>query len=363
MATASIDNLDTPEGFTVLATALSDGDTAAGDTIEISGDWTSTTDTTAAIVADDNITIRTKASDEARHAGVDNEGSNYELAVSAAHCITVNNTGCVIDGLIIKQDGTGQSDEGVRMATAGGTLTVKNTIVWADTADDQQDGVYAPAISCTIILEQCFIYGFWRGGLHAQNFSGTASYTITVNSCGFWDNGHSTRSDFGFIGGGFVITQNTGTSTIDVHNTWSLENDTGSGGNKDYQESFAGGGTVTWGIGFSADSDNSIATQDGGGTGNLANRTLREATAGGDEVLVVDITTAPYDLTLVDDSTNNDAQDAHTTATAEGLTIPSTDIAGTSRPQNTNHDIGPFEIVAAGAVLVINLIMAPYTST
>ena len=93
MAAALIRNLDTPENFTVLATALSDGDTDAGDTIEISGDWTSTTDETPAEVEDNNITIRGKAGDEARHAGVDNAGSNYELAIDGdvpAHCIIVS---------------------------------------------------------------------------------------------------------------------------------------------------------------------------------------------------------------------------------------------------------------------------------
>jgi hypothetical protein len=38
----------------------------------------------------------------------------------------------------------------------------------------------------------------------------------------------------------------------------------------------------------------------------------------------------------------------HSSSTGAGLTIPSTDIVGTSRPQNTNYDCGVFEIVAAG---------------
>lgn len=332
--------------FTTLAAALSDSGTTPNDIIEISGDWTSTTDTSAATVADNNITIRTKSGDQARHAGVDNEGSNYELAVDDGtnHCITINNTGCIIDGLIIKQDGTGTSAEGIRFARNNGTFTVKNTIVWADTQDDSQDGIYFANIDVTCILEQIYVYGFGRGGLHAQNFSGSADYTITVNSCGFWNNG-----DASVDAGGIALdsTGTGGTKTVDIHNTWSLDNDASFEG-EDYHEIETAGG-ATWGISFSIDSDNSIASRDSGGTGNLASRTLRDATTGGDEVLVVDITTAPYDLTLIDDATNNDAQDAHTTATAEGLTILSTDIAGTSRPQNTSHDIGPFEVVAAAA--------------
>ena len=336
--------------YTTLASALSNASTVASDTIEISGDWTSTTDTSAATVADNSLTIQTKAADQARHAGFDNEGSNYELAVSGAHCITVNNTGCIIDGPIIKQDGTGVSDEGIRFANDGGTLTVKNTIIWADTQDSQQDGIYVGNIDATITFEQVYIYGFNRAGFHGQNFSGPANHTIKINSCGIWNNGHEA------FGGGIVGEDVGGTKIYDVNNTWSLENDNDANAN-DY---LTRDGTITWGISFSIDSDASLTTQDSGGTGNLASRTLRDSTAGGNEVLVQDITTAPFDLRLIDDSTNNDAQDAHTTDTAEGLTIPSTDIAGTSRPQNTSHDIGPFEISAAGAVPIINLVMAPY---
>jgi len=64
----------------------------------------------------------------------------------------------------------------------------------------------------------------------------------------------------------------------------------------------------------------------------------------GDFVIVNDLTTAPYDLLLQDD-TDNDAQDNHADSSGVGLTVPSTDIVGTSRPQTANFDVGPFEIV------------------
>ncbi len=310
--------------FTTRASALSDAATRAGHTITII------------------------ASGDARHAGLDNEGSNYELAVSAAHCIVVNNTGCVIDGIIVKQDGTGSSDEGIRFAD-NSTLTVKNTIIWADTQDTNQDGFRSNETGdITVNFEQVYIYGFSRGGYNGNHAAPPNDPTRThnLNSCGFWNNGHEDSTS----AGGVNIHSNHSSATItaNLFNCWSLGND-GHASAEDYSEKLVSSGTVTWNISHCIDSDNSIvAVLDAGGT-NLASRTLRDATAGGNEVLVQDITTAPYDLTLIDDATNNDAQDVHTVDTVHGLTIPSTDIAGTSRPQNTSHDIGSFEIVVVAA--------------
>ncbi len=190
-------------------------------------------------------------------------------------------------------------------------------------------------------MEQVYIIGFGRCGLHGQNFSGHADYTININSCGFWNNADSNNNR-----GGIFCEATGGTKIINIFNTWALDNSLNNSG--DYNEQRNGAATIVWNISHCIDSDATIAFlgPDAGGD-NLASRTLREATSGGDEVLVVDITTAPYDLTLVDDATNNDAQDVHTHDSDHGLTIISTDIAGTSRPQNTSHDIGPFEIVAA----------------
>ena len=274
--------------FTTLAAAAAAAVTVAGDILEISGDWSATTDTGAVSVSDTNLTIRTKAGDQARHAGFDNGGSNYELAVSGAHCITVNNDGCIIDGLIIKQAGTGASDEGVRMTNDGGTLTLKNTIVWTPASTSQQDGVYVASIDVTIVMEQCYAYGFNRAGFHAQDTNNAPVYTLSFNSCGFWDNGQSSGTSGGDSGGGIKIagtTTGSGT-TLAVHNTFALENDTGSGSNSDYKQG-QGNANIAWSISFSIDSDNSIASQDTGGSGNLASRILRDSTAGGNEVLIL----------------------------------------------------------------------------
>lgn len=332
--------------YTTLASALSNASTVASDIIEISGDWTSTTDTSAATVADDTITIQTKAGDQARHVGFDNGGSNYELAVSAAHALTVNNTGCVIDGLIIKQDGTGASDEGIRYGatTDNSTFTVKNTIIWADTADTDQDGWYKSTGSgedTTSNFEQVYVFGFDRCGIYGESNS-AGSHTFNINSCGFWNNGQGAAGGDTEHGGINIRNRIVSTTvTANVHNTWSLGNTTSTA--NDYNEE-ADDGTLTWNISHCIDSDNSIATVRDTGTNNLASRTLRDVTVSGAEVLVQDITTAPYDLRLLPDAANNDAQGVHTTASVHGLTIPSTDITGGNTRVGT-FCIGPIKVV------------------
>ncbi len=332
--------------YTSLSAALSNGSTLDNDTIEISGDWTSTTDTTASTVADIGITIQTKAGDQARHAGFDNGGTNYELVNSANdHVIQVNQSGCTIDGLIIKQASTTDSNEGIRIESSG-THTIRNCIVWSDVARNQQDAIFTSAAP-TLNIENCFCFGFGRSAVQKQQVGAVA--TININSCGFFSCGSVASA--GQEGG---IVHDNGTGTVyNIHNTWVIDCDAiGS----DYIEL----NTVTWNISFSIDSDNSIATVRDTGSGNLASRAINESTLGGDEIIVVDKTSLPYDLRLVNDATNNDAQDAHTTDTVHGITIPSTDIRAETRPQNTSHDIGPFEITV---VVIIGLKESRYLLT
>ena len=345
---ATLDLKPSGGDFDNLNAALGDVGTVASDIVEASGDWSTRDNTATAVVEDDNITIRSKVGDQARHVGFDDDGSNYALEVTSGHALQIDNPGCILEHFIIKQDGTGASDEGVRCNSADDTFTFKKMIIWADSVDTDQDGVYT-SLGGTFNFEQCYIFGFERCGVHHQWTSGTPTGTINVNSCGIWDNGHSAGSA-GDAGGGVKLHMGSGAWIVNIQNTWSCENDTGSGSNEDYHEtgSFA---NITWNISNSIDSDNSIAgVGPNTGANNLASVALRDSPGADPEMIVNDISTAPFDLRLTDNASENDAQDVHTDNEAHGLTIPSTDIAGTARPQNTNHDIGPFEIVVVDAI-------------
>ncbi|MGD9314203.1 MAG: DUF2341 domain-containing protein [Desulfobacterales bacterium] len=81
----------------------------------------------------------------------------------------------------------------------------------------------------------------------------------------------------------------------------------------------------------------------------LQGRTATDSDTPGASTWVVfeDITSSPYDLRLKDNA-ENDAQDAHTDASGAGISMPADDINGTSRPYNSNYDIGADEFVSGG---------------
>jgi hypothetical protein len=349
--------------YSSLSAALSAA--SNGDVISIEGTWT-VDDSSAATISDD-VTIETD--EDSKHPGYyDTSQNHYRLRhTGGSHALTLSGSyTATIDGVVIVQASSGgTSDECFRCVPGtSDTVTIKNSILICELNVLQQDCIYTgfgTAIG-TVTVENSILYGAARAGIHSQNnyqYS-SDSGTINVNSCAIWNCGRwdDGSPGFGDIGGGIQVSANDygnySNFDISVHNTIVVENDTGTGGvasvsPADYHFSNAyassNNNDANWQISYSMDSDNSIASRDSGGVGNLASRTATDSTSPGTGAWVIfeDITT-DYDLRLVDNA-ENDAQNAHLVATAEGLTIPSTDIVGTSRPQNTNYDLGPFEIV------------------
>lgn len=316
------------------------------------------TDTTAATVgADCTIT----ASGDGAHAGRYSSGNHYLLRVSGgSHSLTINGAYTVtIDGLVIEQASTTTSAEAIRCTPGtSDSVTIKNSILLCSTNTSQQDCIYTGFNQSvgTITLEGCYLYGAYRAGVNMQNSSTAVhSATLNVNSCFLWNNGRGAGSDLiGLRGGGIYVYHNSasrGSMTINVHNAACLGN-TGGTYAQDFKDDNPATSPPTWNVSYSVDSDGSIATDTDGGTGNLASHNVTDddtKSSDGDWVIVEDISTAipSVDLRLVSND-YNEAQDAHGTATAHSLTIPSADVVGTSRPQNTNYDVGPFEIAAGG---------------
>jgi hypothetical protein len=284
------------------------------------------------------------------------------LVVSGNHALTLNGAyTATIDGIAIEQAGTGSSDEAFRcIPGTADAVTIKNSLLQCSTTTNQQDCIYLGfnVDVGTTTIEQCSLSGAGRGGVHSQvSYSAAKSGTLNINSCSIVKcGGTGTGTGVGVASGGIYISASPETIdqtalTFNVHNCIVVDNTTYT-----YAQDFLTEGTTsppTYNVSYSIDSDGSIATDTDGGTGNLASRTATDSASpgAGDWVVFEDITSVPYDLRLQDNA-ENDAQDAHTTATAHGLTIPSTDIVGTSRPVNTSYDIGCFEIAASGGVTV-----------
>jgi hypothetical protein len=326
--------------YTTLVAALSAS--SAGDDIEILGTW-SAAETSAKTIS---VQVTITALGDARHPG-HSQGTttHYRASSTSGHCFTVNVSGVVLNGLDIEQAGTGTSDECVRMAADTGTLTIKNSLIWASNKTSDQDGVYAGLISCTVNIENCIAWGFGRAGFHYQGYSaGSYVQTWNLNSCTAWncethsagdsDGGCFCTYSFSNVGAAYLYN----CCFVDGPDTYGSSDSiniypTASPDTYDVDRCLYGG--VSAGIDI---------------TDSLAARSATDSdTPGtGDWVVFNDITSAIPDLRLKS-NTENDAQDAHVDSSGlNSMSMPSTDIAGTSRPQNTNYDIGAFEIVVGG---------------
>lgn len=328
--------------FTTFNAALQDVGTVNGDTITIQGPWT-IDDTAAATVSDDNITGQIVAGNESYHKGFyDESKDHYRQVVSDGnHCITVDNPGFTLDGVPVVQGSAGTSDEGIRIAVSSTTTTFKRCIIFSLSDTSDQDGIFAGNLTTDVDIETCIIYRWGRAGIHSQVVFGGETQNWAINSCSIFDCTTfigAAEDDGGGIS--MLATDDANTEiNCDVFNSF-VFNGNVEGSSADYN-SLGSTASLTWGISFSIDSDNSIATEDGGGVGNLANRAIRTSTAGGDEVLVVNLTDGTQNLLLVDDAVNNDAQDAHSATSAEGLTLPILDIEDDVRNRAAEQiDIG-----------------------
>lgn len=348
MADASI----APSGgdFTSSQGFLGDAGTGTGDTGTISGDWSGGYDTTNCTVADTNITLVTSGSSVITD-WEDTTGSNYRLVctTSSDHCIQIDSTGCTLDGLIIVQDSTGSSDECVRMAASGGTCTVINSILRCDNSSSDQDGLYAGNIGCTVQCENVGAIGGGRCGFNMQPFSGTVTQTWNLISCTAFNNGQDDTAGDGGLG----LTTNNSAATINAnaHNMISVNN---SGTNAEDFARSSSSPTQTWNLDNCICSDTqSITDRDSGAVNAHENITVVEGNPASGQLGLIETGTIPYDLRLFDDTTDNVAQDDHANATGAGLTIGdyagAVDFLGTSRPQNTNYDIGMHEVSVAAA--------------
>jgi len=150
-----------------------------------------------------------------KHSGVTGSG-HARIRDTAGHVITVLRAFTVIEGLEIVQDGTGSSDEGIRLEADD--LLVSRCIVRATSQTIDQDGLYVQASSSSVYIDNCVVYDFGRAGF----FNNGATNTHTLDSCTIYNCGHDNSSN-----AAAGVTSNQATVTINVYNTACLDNDTG----------------------------------------------------------------------------------------------------------------------------------------
>ena len=348
--------------YTTLAAAVTAA--TAGDIIEISGTW-SVDDTAAVTVAVNNLDI--KCTGDSKHPGyVMGTPTYYRLRVNAnSPCIMVGTTvtGTIIDNLEIRQANTGIDGHGINWnepTVDSGTLTVKNCLIYASSSNAGQRGIRHQNndyVTQTLNVENCILWGWGRAGIMTNTVFGTQTppncvITANINSCTIYNCGHADLSQ------GYQARRNVSSAshTVNLFNCVIVDN---------YIDIGMTGNALAWIIwkiyncivsDLSIDDINTYA--DYTGSGNLQERGVTDTASpgAGNWVIFRDKTTAPYDLRLLDNATDNDAQDMHTSGTGGDLTMVTADIVGTTRPQNTNYDCGAFEVaVVSGPATPTNL--------
>lgn len=264
-------------------------------------------------------------------------GTEYRHRVASGHAFTVTADVDITD-INIQSDSSTGSDELFRAAgTYSGTIT--NCMLGFTGTTSEQDIWYSnDSATKTISFVQCFIYDVDRAIVHIQTSGETGTVTINWNACGALG-----------VGMWFRTTSNDTNNTFDCNAQSCLLNAT------DAAAFVATTSNPTLNVDAPRCITN-IANEAALGsfddtidtTGTLFAATWRTSTGGGDEVLLVNITSTTYDPNLVDDETNNDAQSRHATRTDATLEIPAFDILGQERDITTPlFDCGPHALTLA----------------
>lgn len=256
--------------------------------------------------------------------------------------------------LAIKQDSAGASDEGIRITSGAlqNQLIEKCVIETANV--NQQDGIHAPQIDITSITVFDTVIKMGgssaRAGINAQMFelSGTFTQTWHIEHCTIDANGAGEAG-----GSGISAEANDTGYTVNMNvNNCAVFDSTGD----DYDEQ-ANNGTITW-VGQGNIGSDTSCTAKLGATNNLNSQTLSVTDEAATEFLVASLTSGSENYQLIDGASSTDnaigaAIDGSTRDSRIDLTV---DIAGNARPATyTERDIGAFEVVAAGGVVITDV--------
>ena len=320
--------------YTTLEAAVENAATIDGDVITITETWSASEATQIAVA--DALTIQ--ATGDSKHIGRPHSGSETTYRhrnTASGHSFTITDTGTVtFIGLDIQNTSTTTSDEVFRNNVSN-TFIAQDCVLGFASRNSEQDIYYNEALA-TATFESCHFYNANRAVVDL--FQPDAGSVVNINSCTGYDIGYNagatTRS--GLVG----VRDPASTCTVNIFNTIVHINTGTPVTSNDDADTVVNIHTLI----TNATSISNITLDTD--TNNVTSATITDSTASTAYILN-DVTTSPFDLRVTDHA-NNTAQDNHTngTGTGTGLSVPSSDIVGTSRPQNTNYDIGAFEIVS-----------------
>lgn len=290
---------------------------------------------------------------DSRHAGLwsDSKAHMDSSASSQNAIILITEDYTVIQYLQISQDSSTNSDEAIRVqAGVTGALFSRCILRYGGAAANSTDGIYTGNWTTDFSADNCIIYGFQRGGIHLQNFSGSGTVTGNADHCTVFNCG----SDGSTSSGGFVAQAASGTTTnFNLYNCAGIDNTTSSA--DDFQETLAIG-TLTWGGTHNCSSDTSLTTI-GLTTGAQESLTSSDTTQSSGTFFVVKELDSPnFDFQLLDTAAGNIPVDNGTNrqgSEPDSRQDFSTDVAGNTRG-TVKVDIGASQVsvdVVSGRIM------------
>lgn len=327
-------------------------------TIEVQETWTIDDDVTATLTIDATNATTITVDSDSKHTGFAHSGTGswYRLRHTGTDHLFTLSDNITITGVDLQNESTGTSDECFRMLT-GSTFTLTDCVAGFASRNNEQDLVHGSngSLTYTCVVTNCVFYNCKRAVFDCLGAG--SNWDIDINSCSAFDIGDNGAqgSRSGVVGtntGIGVLTVRMFNSTVHINTGVAFSSGAGQpAGETDVTIDRSITNQSTW---ATADVTTTI-------TDSLVSRTwTANASPGPGDFVIVESITSTFDLRLQDNATDNDAQDLHADSTGAGLTMPSTDIVGTARPQNTNFDAGMFEVVAAAGGLSIPVAMANY---
>ena len=321
--------------YSSVAAALTANET----TIEIQGTWSAADTTTHTISAGAVLTTITATGSAATPRAVGASPTHWRHRPTSGHCWTLNSD-CTFTALDIESQSTTTSDEIIRLNAANVDLIADKCLLGFNSANSQQDIVYNNnKTAVTTALTNCMIK---NPGRSVMGHYGTAARDSDwdMNSCSCYNCGSQNEARAGIFGD-----TGAGTHTVNIFN--SLLHVTGVSASTE-QVIYHGGGTLT--IAVDRCITNQSEIDNVAETDSLLSHNWTDddtKVSDGDWVILQDITTAPYDFGLAT-NTFNEAEEMHSDSTGANLTMPSTDIEGTTR--SAAYCCGAHEIGEGGAV-------------
>jgi len=316
------------------------------DIISIEGTWDD--DDTTAVTILSNATITTDSS--SKNPGYPHEGTGtwYRHRSASGHSITLGaDKSITMTGVDIQNKSSGDSDEVFRIGDYTGDVTLTNCLLGFHAEVDEQDILYYTDDGGQTISFSFINCMFYDAGRSVIDFYAAVDCTATINfnSCSSYNiGGQGGRENGSWVGedgntSGSTITVNVFSCLIECQDTYAFSFGAAVG-HVNCDDSIT---NVT-----SANLSNGENTEDAG-VDNTFGATFTDGT-GSSAVIYNETDPDSIDLRLTDHA-NNLAIDFHDeeTGTYSGLSIPATDIIGTTKgAAGADYDCGAFEIEAAG---------------